>query len=311
MNGKTELMDEIVSSLQTHAAAYKDPSVAHLVINENKVLGLRAVPGLEVQVKELEDGVDVNINVAENTVIEKTVHLCFGMLPKSGLQRILMNVEVQTGAKISILAHCVFPNAVRIQHIMDGQIHIGKGAEYAYLERHIHGKTGGIQVYPKAVVTLEENSRFRTDFELLKGRVGMIDISYETFCGRNSVMEMTTKINGIEDDIVKIREIGHLEEYATGVLTSKIAVRNRAKAEVYNKLTASAAYARGHVDCKEIVQDRAIATATPIVQVNHPQAHITHEAAIGSVDTRQLETLMSRGLDEEEAVELIIEGLLS
>jgi hypothetical protein len=38
---------------------------------------------------------------------------------------------------------------------------------------------------------------------------------------------------------------------------------------------------------------------------------VTHEAAIGSVDSRQLQTLMSRGLDEDKAVDLIIDGLLS
>jgi Fe-S cluster assembly scaffold protein SufB len=76
-------------------------------------------------------------------------------------------------------------------------------------------------------------------------------------------------------------------------------------------LTADAAFARGHVDCKEIVQDNGVATAVPIVEVHHPKAHITHEAAIGSVDSKQLETLMSRGLSEDDAVELIINGLLS
>ena len=49
----------------------------------------------------------------------------------------------------------------------------------------------------------------------------------------------------------------------------------------------------------------------PVVDVQHPKAHVTHEAAIGSVDTKQLETLMSRGLTEDEAVELIIQGLLT
>ena len=95
------------------------------------------------------------------------------------------------------------------------------------------------------------------------------------------------------------------------MLTSKIAVRDTAQAEVYNKLTASAAYARGHVDCKEIIQDQGVATAVPIVDVRHPKAHVTHEAAIGSVDNKQLETLMSRGLSEDDAVETIINGLLN
>ena len=65
------------------------------------------------------------------------------------------------------------------------------------------------------------------------------------------------------------------------------------------------------MDCKEIVQDRAVAKAVPVVEVSHPLAHITHEAAIGSVDSKQLQTLMSRGLTEDEATDLIIEGLLS
>ena len=93
-------------------------------------------------------------------------------------------------------------------------------------------------------------------------------------------------------------------------MTSRIALRDNAKAEIRNRLVASAAYARGHVDCKEIIQDNAKASAIPIVEVNDSKAHVTHEAAIGSVDNKQLETLMSRGLHQDEAIDLIISGLL-
>ena len=58
------------------------------------------------------------------------------------------------------------------------------------------------------------------------------------------------------------------------------------------------------------MQGNAVAKAVPVVEVNHPLAHVTHEAAIGSVDSKQLQTLMSRGLDEDAATDLIIEGLL-
>jgi Fe-S cluster assembly scaffold protein SufB len=53
-----------------------------------------------------------------------------------------------------------------------------------------------------------------------------------------------------------------------------------------------------------------VAIAVPVVEVRHPQAHVTHEAAIGSVDHKQLETLLSRGLAEDDAVELLINGML-
>jgi Fe-S cluster assembly scaffold protein SufB len=43
--------------------------------------------------------------------------------------------------------------------------------------------------------------------------------------------------------------------------------------------------------------------------VNNPPAKVTHEAAIGSVDKRRMETLMAHGLSPEEAVDVIVKGI--
>jgi hypothetical protein len=64
------------------------------------------------------------------------------------------------------------------------------------------------------------------------------------------------------------------------------------------------------VDCTEIIRDRGMVSASPVVKVTHPEAKVTHEAAIGSVDRQQMETLMARGLAPEEAVYRIVGGLL-
>jgi Fe-S cluster assembly scaffold protein SufB len=312
MKPNRDIAQELYQTLQLTDNALQDKEIAHLVINHNRVVGSHLIPGLEADVEELRDGIRVHLKVTKDTMIKKPVHLCFGMLPEKGLQEIDMQVEIEDRAQVAVFAHCTFPNAVDIIHKMDAAITIGEGADYSYLERHVHGRTGGIRVIPTAEVTVKRNARFKTDFELLRGRVGLIEINYETTCQEYSVMEMNAKINGLADDVIKIKEIGHLiGEGSRGVLTTRIAVRDNARAEVYNLLKASAPFARGHVDCKEIVQDNGTATATPIVEVNHPKAHITHEAAIGSVDKKQLETLMSRGMTEDDAVDLIIQGLLS
>ncbi len=292
--------------------AIQDPDIAHLIINKDEVVGMQDLPGLIVEPEPIEDGVDIALTLEEGTVIEKPVHMCFGVTHKEGTQKIKLDIDIEKNAEIGILAHCVFPQAVDVEHIMDADIRIGPGADYTYLEKHIHSPEGGIEVIPRAEVLLEENSRFKSDFELIEGRVGLIDIDYETTCKKDSVMEMTAKVDGRGDDQINIKETGNLVgEGARGVLTTRVALREKANAEVYNKLMADAPYARGHVDCKEIVQGEGTAEAIPIVEVNNPQAHVTHEAAIGSVDTKQLETLMSRGLSEDEGVDLIIDGLLS
>ncbi len=292
--------------------AISDPDTAFLSINKDKVVGMSDTEGLIVEPEEIENGVEVYLTVKEGVEIENQVHMCFGVTHKEALQKIVLHIELEEDSKIDILAHCVFPNAEDVEHLMDADIHVGKNAKYTYIEKHIHSPEGGIKVVPKADIVLEEGARFKTEFELIKGRVGELDIDYETTCKKNSVMEMTTKANGFGDDVIKVSEKGNLiGEGAKGVLNSRVAVRDNAEAEIFNKMMADAPYARGHVDCTEIIQDEGVANAIPIVEVRHPKAHVTHEAAIGSVDTKQLQTLMSRGMSEDEAVELIIDGLLS
>ncbi len=306
-----KLLNTLFETTEIEEDVFKNPEIAHLFIHHNKVLGKRTLDGLTVDTEEIEDGVKVRLHLAEGVIIKNPVHLCFGLFHQEGTQRIIMDVKIEKRAKISILSHCAFPNPIKIKHIMDADIEISEGAEYSYLERHVHGFKGGIEVYPKAKVRLGKNAKFKTDFELLKGRVGLIDIDYKVICEANSVLEMNTKINGTGDDVIKINEEGELiGEHSSGVLTSRVALRDKARAEVYSKLIATAAYARGHVDCKEIVQDNGVAKAVPVVEVRHPKAHITHEAAIGSVDSKRLQTLLARGLTEEKAVDLIIQGLL-
>ncbi len=312
MSAQTKLINDLYKSIDTDPHSLKDPDTAHLVINHNEVLGMNSVPGLHVDVDQIENGVDIKFKLDQNIVVKKPVHLCFGMFAEAGIQKIIMDVDIGKNSKIALQAHCTFPIAVDVQHIMDAKIKIGDNADYSYFEKHVHSPEGGIKVYPKAIVDVGRGASFKTEFELIKGRVGLIDIDYEMNADADSTVEMVSRVSGRADDLIKIREIGNLMgERAKGALTSKIAVRGDARAEIYNKLVASAAYARGHVDCKEILQDNGIAQAIPIVEVRHPKAHVTHEAAIGSVDNKQLETLMSRGMDEDEAVELIINGMLS
>jgi hypothetical protein len=302
---------DLIRSANLHAAV-NDPDVAHLVVGLNEVLSSRTVPGLDVRAEPGPDGVTIRLRVAAGTVVARPVHLCFGLLQAAGVQKIDIDLQAEEDAAVAILAHCVFPNARDVRHEMAARIHVGPRARYEYTERHIHSPAGGVVVLPRAEVRLDEGARFRTDFELIEGRVGRIEIDYEAACGPGSVLDMSARVSGRGDDRIAIRETAHLAgEGARGVLTSRVAVREHACAEVYNKLTATAAGARGHVDCKEIVQGDGTVSAVPVVEVRHPKAHVTHEAALGSVDTKQLQTLMARGLTEDQAADLVIAGLLS
>lgn len=290
---------------------FKNSKIAHLVVHKNKVIGSHLVDGLVLEPKETKSGVDVKLRVEKGKKIEYPVHLCFGVLPKEGVQEINIRARVEDGAGVKLLAHCIFPNAVKVVHKMIADIEVGDNAYYEYNEVHFHGSTGGIEVIPRAKIKVGNNSRLITNFSLLKGRVGFFDLDYHSEILDNSILEMTVKIYGYGDDRIKIKEAGLLAGRSSrGLIKSRIAVKDDAQSEIINELVATAPEARGHVDCVEVIQGNAQAKAIPIVNVTHELAKVTHEAAIGRVDKKQVETLMSRGLKEEEAVDLVVSGML-
>jgi Fe-S cluster assembly scaffold protein SufB len=99
-------------------------------------------------------------------------------------------------------------------------------------------------------------------------------------------------------------------EGTRGMAKSRLALRDRARGKVFGTTEGNAPFTRGHVNCVEIVRDEVIADAVPVVRVSDHRAQVTHEAAIGTVDKKELETLMTRGLDEEMAVDIIVQGML-
>jgi len=289
----------------------KSPKVASLVVSGNQVIGANSIPGLTMTAEQLPDGVKAQVAVDAGVRIELPVHLCFGVLPAEGIQRILSEFEIGAGASVEFIAHCTFPNATHVQHIMEGKIHVGEGATMRYKETHYHGQTGGVEVLPKARVTVAKGGRYASTFGLSRGRAGKVDFDYEVDVAEDGVAELDAKVMGYGDDEIIVRETIRLNgERARGLAKSRIAVRDQARSEVFGTTEGNAPFARGHVDCVEIVRDQAIARATPLVRVTNEQAQVTHEAAIGTVDKKQLETLMARGLDEEAGVEVIIRGML-
>lgn len=285
--------------------------IAHFAASGNKILSTRATQGLEIKAEETATGIAARVRVLEGTIIKNPVHLCFGILHKKGLQEIKMYIKLETCASAHFIAHCIFPKAEKVRHIMDAVVEIAENAQMTYSEVHYHGPYGGIEVIPKAVVKVGKNGRYFSDFSLITGKVGKLEIDYIVEAGENAVIELIARVFGHGDDKISIKERVVLDgENSKGLIKTRVALEDRAEAEVTGITEGNAAGARGHVDCMEIVKDNAVAKAIPIVNVTHPLAKVTHEAAIGSVDKRQLETLMAHGLTPEEAVDVIIKGIL-
>ncbi|MCD6275218.1 MAG: SufD family Fe-S cluster assembly protein [Thermoplasmata archaeon] len=293
----------------SHALISKE--YASMVINGDKVLAKNSTEGIIIETERIENGVYARITVKRGYKAKNPVHLCFGMLPREGKQIIKSEIVAEEDSAVRFIAHCIFPNALRIEHIMDSRIIVERNAKIEYEETHFHGKSGGVKVIPKTVARVKEGGEYNSSFLLKSGRAGYIDIDYEVHLEKNAKSMLITKIYAREDDEIHTNESIILEgAHSSGVIKTRMALRNRAKSFVIGKTVGLGEYSKGHVDCTEIIMDDAQAEASPIVIGKNPKAKVTHEAAIGSVDKKQLITLMTRGLTEEEAIDVIVSGLL-
>jgi len=307
-----EVMLEAYDRAGGNLDALKSKEVGNLVIHQNKVLSANEAKGIKVETEETETGVNIYFLVKEGAKIKYPVHLCFGVLPKEGLQEITLRVEAQADSEISVIAHCIFPNAVNVIHKMDADIKIGNNAKFYYHETHYHGEFGGIKVIPKAKIRVGKKGVWQSTFSLIEGCVGMLDYDFEIFGEEKSNSELMVKVYGKKEDDINITERIHLDgKEARGLAKSRLVLNDNAKAVVRGETYGNAPFARGHVDCIELVNgEGVIARAIPVVYVSNKQAKVTHEAAIGSIDKKQMQTLMARGLEEDQAVDVIVKGIL-
>ncbi|RLC65381.1 MAG: SufBD protein [Chloroflexi bacterium] len=291
--------------------ALQMPRIASAVVSANRVLAVSQIEGVNIEAEEMESGVRAHITVAPHTKVEYPVHLCFGMTSEEGRQEIVSDFEIGEGAEIGFLAHCTFPNAVNLEHVMDAHVRVGPGATMRYTEAHYHGPHGGIEVLPATYAQVSEGGRLEVEFNLVHGRVGRMEIQFEVDVAARGVAELVTKAYGSGNDEIVVNEIIRLNGAgARGLTRTRAAVRDQATSEVYTTAEGNAPGSMGHMDCTEIVRGEAVARNVPTVVVRDDRARVTHEAAIGSVGKKELETLMARGLDEEEAVDVIIRGML-
>lgn len=290
---------------------FNDDSGAFLLINKDKVVGANEVEGLKIETEEIENGIKARVTIAKGTKLKKPMHMCFGVTHKEGVQHILSEYILEEGAEAHLLAHCSFPKAEKVVHKMDATIKLAKDAILSYEEVHYHGPEAGIEVIPRTKAYLEKGAYFFNEFKLVKGRVGKLDVDYEAELAEEAVVELLSKVYGKEDDQIKIKETIHLNESnSRGIAKTRIFASDRTVSEVIGEAYGNAPYVKGHIDCVEAVKGEAEVSAIPIIKVNNDLAELSHEASIGRINQKQLETLIARGLSEEEATDLIVNGML-
>ena len=301
----------LLNSAGTNSKLLEDKNTAHIAVDGQVLLSKQTISGVKIEIEQHTNLTIARITVTSHTQVPNPVHLCFSMLQKVGRQNFRIHIILEPYAKVSFISHGLFTTVDTAKHIMDKTIEIGEGASLSFTDSHFHSLSGGIEVLSSAKIKVDKQGYYFSDFSLTTGHVGKLYLDYSVEAEEHAVVELTSRVFGHANDEIKMSEKVSLNgRFSHSVIKSRIALEGEANAVITGITEGYAEGARGHMDCLEIIKDKAEGQSIPVVKVCHPLAKITHEAAIGTIDNKQLETLIVHGLSPEQATDLIVLGIL-
>jgi len=226
------------------------------------------------------------------------------------IQHVHNIIIAEEGAELHIISGCA--SGV---HVGKGGVHYGVSEFYVKKNAKIsftmiHTWTENIEVFPRSASYVEENGVFLSNYVCMQPVKKMQMYPTATLAGENSVARFSSIVIATEDSFIDIGSRAILEgkgasaELITRAITKGGTIISR------GHIQGKTAGTRGHLECKGLILKDGIIYAIPEIEGSVVGTELSHEAAVGKLAQEEIEYLMSRGLDEDEATATIIRGFL-
>ena len=305
-------MDKLDSELLLKVAdLHSVPQGAYNIRKNGELLARNCVEGIEITTKEDKPGID--IHVAENLKGE-SIHIPV-IVTEGDLQDLVYNdFYVGNNAEVLIVAGCGLHNEDNKDNSHTGihEFWIGENAVVRYVEKHYaQGDTEAEKnLDPTTIVHLAENTHFVMETVQLGGVTHSERVT-EADLDDFAVLEVKESIltEGEQDASTTFSVELNGKNSKVNVISRSVAKGN-SEQEFISEINGNNE-SFGHVECDAIVFDNAQVSSTPALRNTHPDAQLTHEAAIGKIAGEQIIKLQTLGLTKEQAEESILKGFLN
>ena len=304
-------MDRIDKSLLEKISALHNISLGAVNIRKNgEVVKRENSAEIEIMPKKNKSGIDVFI---KPNVKNKAVHIPV-IITEGGIDDLVFNdFFVGENAFVTIVAGCGIHNTSSDTSRHNGihSFHLEKGAHVRYIERHIgegNGKGGKI-LNPTTKIFQKENSTLEIETLQLKGVTSSARKTVATL-GKGAFLRIQENILTENDNTAttdfKVTLNG---ENSKVEVVSRSVAKGKSVQKFQSNLVGKAS-CFGRVECDGILLDDARIVSVPMIDAVSKDASLTHEASIGKIAGDELVKLMTLGLNEKEAEDVIIKGFL-
>ena len=264
---------------------------------------------IEIVPKTDKPGIDI---IVKPNVVGKSVHIPV-IVSRTGLKDLVYNdFYIGEGSDVLIVAGCGIHNTgdKTSEHNGIHVFHLGKNSKVRYVERHFGQGEGDRVLNPVTEVELGENSSMIMETTQMGGVSNAIRTTNANV-GKNASLVIKEKILTTNSQIAEtnfnVELIG--ENSSVDVVSRSVAKDDSSQTFHSNVIGKNKSF--GHVECDAIMTGQSHVKSIPEIDAIDNNATLVHEAAIGKIAGEQLIKLMTLGLDEHQAEDLIIQGFLN
>ena len=304
-------MDKIDEMLLEKVSDLHKISLGAFNIRKNgQVLDRKNTKEIEIVPKKNKSGIDI---IVQPNVKNKAVHIPV-IITVGGLNDLVYNdFYIGENADVVIVAGCGIHNNTDETSTHNGihSFHLAKNSHVKYIERHVGegiGKGGKI-LNPITKIYQKENSSMEIETLQLGGVTSSVRKTFAKLAENANLHiqeNILTTENQTATTLFKVNLVG--KKSKVEVVSHSVAKDNSYQEFKSNLIGENECF--GHVECDGILLNNARIISVPMIDANDSESSLVHEAAIGKIAGDELIKLMTLGLNQEEAENMIIKGFL-
>jgi len=231
-------------------------------------------------------------------------------LGREQIQHVHNIIIAEEGAELHIISGCTSG-----AHVGKGGAHYGisefyvkKNAKISFTM--IHNWSENIEVFPRSATVVEENGVFLSNYVCMQPVKKVQMYPTATLKGDNSVARFSSIVIATPESYMDLGSRAILEGTGSSAELITRAITKGGTIISRGHISGKVAGSRGHLECKGLILQDGRIYAIPEIEGTVVGTELSHEAAVGKIAKDEIEYLMSRGLDEDEATATIIRGFL-
>jgi len=232
-------------------------------------------------------------------------------IAKDGFSQHVHNIVIaEEDSDLHIITGCATaPHLVSGMHIGVSEFYVKKGARLTFTMIHDWGEN--VNVRPRTVTRVEEGGMIISNYISLKP-VGSLQMFPTTnLVGKDAIARFNSILVAGKGSFLDVGSRVVLSAPGTRAEIISRGITSGGTIIARGDLIGKVPGVKAHLECKGLILNDGLMRAIPELSGHVPGVEMSHEAAVGKIDQREIEYLMARGLDEDEAVSTIVRGFLN